>query len=229
MRIPENKLHTFFNDVGIQISEGEISKILIENGKKLKKEVKMIKEIGLSNSTYVNMDETGWKNSGVNEYLWYVGNEKFSIYEIHDKRNGEVAKKVLGIKEGEKKDIIVVHDDFSAYDILDDYILASALCFIHEMRHFEKLIPYFEEHRKILDNKITELWGIYKELQNYRANPNLQQKELIEQKFDSILKEKTGYEDLDHRMELTHKKKKKLLLCLEYPEVPQRIIQENVL
>lgn len=164
------------------------------------------------------MDETGWRRAGDNAYVWYVGNTKFSVYEIHDKRNGDVARRVLGIEEGERREIIVIHDDFSAYNNLP--VLLSGLCFLHEIRLFEKLIPYFDHHTKILNRKIEELWDIYDALKTYRLNPDSDTKAKIKNMFDRVLTEKTGYEDLDHRMALTYEKKEELLVCLEYPEVP---------
>lgn len=218
LRTPENKIHRLLQEVGIVISEGEVSKILLENGEKLSQESKEIKKTGIRNSSYVNIDETVWRRSGDNAYSWYVGNNKFSAYEIHDKRNNKIAKMVLEIEDGEEKDLIVLHDDFSAYNNLPG--VRSALCFLHEIRLFEKLKPYFEHHVKILNKKIESLWDIYDLLKVYRSNPNSKIKTKINKMFDKILTEKTGYNDLDHRMALTYAKKEKLLLCLKYPEVP---------
>lgn len=218
LRVPENKIYTLLQEAGIVISEAEISKILLENGEKLSRESKEIKKAGLESSIYVNMDETGWRRSGNNTHIWFVGNTKFSVYEIHNKRNSETAKTVLEIKDGEKKDIVAVHDDFSAYNNL--LVSINALCILHEIRLFEKLIPYFDYHIEILNRKIEELWDIYDALKAYRLDPKSEIKTEIKEMFDEVLIEKTGYSDLDHRMDLTYAKKKELLVCLEYPEVP---------
>lgn len=218
LRVPENKIWRLLQEVGIVISEAEISKILLDNGERLKEEVKEIKRAGLQNSVYVNMDETGWRREGKNAYMWYIGNTKFSVYEIHDRRSNEETRAVLEIVNGKRKRLIVVHDDFSAYNNLP--ILVNGLCFLHEIRLFEKLIPYFDWHAEILERKIEELWDIYDALKAYRLNPKLATKTEIKDMFDRILTEETGYKDLDHRMALTHKKKEELLICLEYPEVP---------
>jgi len=39
-------------------------------------------------------------------------------------------------------------------------------------------------------------------------------------RFDEIFLQKTGYDDLDNRLLLTHNKKSYLLLVLDYPEIP---------
>ena len=218
LRVTENKIWTLLQEVGIVISEAEVSKILLNNGEKLQEEFKEIKLAGLQNSVYVNMDETGWRREGKNAHMWYIGNTKFSVYEIYDRRSNEEARAVLEIENGKSKKIIVVHDDFSAYNNLP--ILMNALCFLHEIRLFEKLIPYFDWHTEILERKIKKLWDIYDALKAYRLNPKPATKIEIKDMFDRILREETGYEDLDHRMALTNKKKEELLTCLEYPEVP---------
>ncbi len=218
LRVPENKIWTLLQEIGIVISEPEISKILLKNGEKLSEESKEIKRVGLDNSVYVNMDETGWRKSGNNAHIWYVGSNRFSIYEIHDKRNSEVAKSVLEIKDGHMREIIIVHDDFSAYSNLP--VSMSALCFLHEIRLFEKLMPHFNYYAKILNRKIEELWDIYDALKAYRLNPDLKTKANIKDMFDKALTKETGYKDMDHRMALTYKKKEELLTCLEYPQVP---------
>ena len=218
LRVPENKIYTLLQEIGMVISEAEISKILLENGEKLSYETEEIKKTGLLNSTYVNMDETGWRREGNNKHVWYIGNTKFSAYEIHDKRNSETAKAVLEIENDKTKKIVVVHDDFSAYSNLS--VLASGLCFLHEIRLFEKLIPYFDHHAERLNKKIGELWDVYDALKAYRLDPDSKTKARIENMFDRTLQEETGFEDLDHRLALTCAKKERLLTCLEYPEVP---------
>lgn len=95
-----------------------------------------------------------------------------------------------------------------------------ALCWIHEGRHYKKLVPYLPMHRTLLSDFLEEFWDFYAELLVYRHNPTPSERARLEAAFDALFSRKTGYGVLDERIALTRAKKTSLLLVLAYPEIP---------
>ena len=95
-----------------------------------------------------------------------------------------------------------------------------ALCWIHEERHYVKLTPFLPYHQMLVDRFRARIWEFYSELKQYKENPNEADKIRLSNLFDSIFSIKTGYKQLDERIELTKKKKDALLVVLEHPEIP---------
>jgi len=94
------------------------------------------------------------------------------------------------------------------------------LCWIHEERHFKKLRPFFETHQKLVDGFRSEIWDYYDRLEAYAAAPTEELKQELSADFDELFSCTTGYDELDRRIELTYRKKRELLLVLDFPEVP---------
>jgi hypothetical protein len=95
-----------------------------------------------------------------------------------------------------------------------------ALCWVHDGRHYKKLSPIVPMHRILLDAFLTRYWDYYHLLLDYKKNPsNLRAKTLLEA-FDDLFSIKTGYEQLDDRIQKTKDKKESLLLALKYPTLP---------
>ena len=89
-----------------------------------------------------------------------------------------------------------------------------------QIRHYRKMNPMLEYHRTKLIEFLTKTWEFYELLKEYKKNPSKQQKEFLKQEFDDLFSTKTSYEELDKRIALTKQKKDKLLLVLDYPEIP---------
>ena len=96
----------------------------------------------------------------------------------------------------------------------------NALCWIHEERHYKKLIPIFKVHQQQVEEFRGRIWNYYRKLQKYKDNPNRISKEHLEEQFDQLFSTQTGYDALDKRIEMTHTRKNGLLAVLEHPEIP---------
>ena len=94
------------------------------------------------------------------------------------------------------------------------------LCWIHEGRHYKKLTPCFILHQIQLKAYLKKFWLYYNKLLKYKESPSQQKAKRLSQKFDILFSEKTGYDDLDKRIEMTKAKKESLLLVLQYPDLP---------
>jgi len=69
------------HEIGIDISKGQLSNILIENKDLYHKEKDRILAVGLEVSSYINVDDTGARHKGKNGYCTHIGNEMFSWFE----------------------------------------------------------------------------------------------------------------------------------------------------
>ncbi len=108
-------------------------------------------------------------------------------------------------------------DDAAQYRLVSD---EHALCWIHEGRHYKKLIAHVPLHRELLAEFRTDFWTFYRELNAYRAQPSPGEARRLEQRFDELFGRTTGFHLLDHRIALTRDKKAELLLVLQHPELP---------
>jgi len=90
----------------------------------------------------------------------------------------------------------------------------------HEERHYAKLIPFLPYHQRLVDEFRSRIWDYYYKFTEYKKNPNEEEKIRLSDLFDEIFSTKTGYDDLDNRIQLTGKKKDSMLVVLDYPDTP---------
>lgn len=95
-----------------------------------------------------------------------------------------------------------------------------ALCWIHDGRHYKKLMPYVAYHQKILADFLGQYWDYYAKLEQYRASPNDRDGEQLRQEFDTLFSTVTEYAPLNRRIAKTKAKKEPLLMVLKYPQMP---------
>lgn len=101
------------------------------------------------------------------------------------------------------------------------YITAEhSLCWVHEGRHYKKLMPVVDYHRQLLDDFLKQFWTFYRKLQAYRSQPSDEQAAVLDQAFEALFSTVTGYNDLDKRIAKSKTKKARLLKVLKYPEIP---------
>jgi hypothetical protein len=111
---------------------------------------------------------------------------------------------------------LLVCDDAPQFNWLT---VELALCWIHEFRHYKKLLPHLSYHRKVLETFKESFWKLYRQLLAYRQNPNQKDAEYLQAEFEQLFEPTTGYEELDKRLALTLAKKEPLLMVLIHPEI----------
>ena len=217
-RVTENKIHRILEEIGIIISEGEISNILTkEKSNAYAIEKQAIFEIGVKHADYLNIDETGARHKGNNHYLHVVCNKLFTAFFIRQAKGSDTIKHLFGLNDEAQIDIPIISDDAGQYIDVSSH---HALCWIHEIRHYKKMNPFLIHHKSILNVFLTELWTFYELLAQYKDDPNKIKSQYIHERFDSIFSTVTGYGTLDERIAKTKKKKDELLLVIDYPNVP---------
>jgi hypothetical protein len=112
---------------------------------------------------------------------------------------------------------LLIADDAPQFKLVTDEV---SLCWIHEGRHYKKLIPHVAYHRQLLDDFLTRYWNFYGQLLAYRGHPTEEDRLRLPSGFDDLFSTVTGYDVLDERIAKTQAKKDSLLLVLEHPEIP---------
>ncbi len=218
-------LHRMLTGIGIQISNGEINEILLGNGDALAGVQKHLRTIGFKKSSYLQSDASGAKRKERttgkirNQYIQVISNKLLSVFSITKHYNAKTLNLLLG-RHGRQKPF--VSDDGSPNgECLK--CKDKQLCWVHEIRHYKKLFPFFNSHQEQQKMILTQWKEFYHLAKHYvESPPEIQEvkKREIQTVFDQITSQTTGYDLLDKQLKLTKKKKERLLLFLDHPELP---------
>jgi hypothetical protein len=74
-------------ELGIDISAGQVNRIIVEGNELFHKEKDEILQVGLKISGYVNVDDTGARHQGKNGYCTHIGNEMFAWFQSTDSKS----------------------------------------------------------------------------------------------------------------------------------------------
>lgn len=285
-RITEPLLFAQLKEIGVLISEGQLSNILIQAKEAFHQEKNELLPAGIAATGQVKVDDTGARHRGHNGYSTIIGNEYFTyivstdsksrinflqvlhgcnprylinedtadyiesiksshwlggcllshakdrsmsqtewdafLLEINIKSEGDVKLATEAalfaslIANGIPKDLGVHGDDAGQFNVF-----VRSLCWIHEERHYRKLIPSDDATRQAIEQVRGEIWDLYKGLQEYRLAPSDDLKVKLDAVFDDLfLKKKTVSPTLNHQLAKTYTKKEELLRVLERPTTP---------
>ena len=293
MGTSEPKILEFYANVGIMISKGELSNLLIKDKGGFHAEKDAIYEAGLGSSPWQQTDDTQTRVNGKNQHCHVVCNPIYTAYHTKPKkdrlsvldvlRNGRkrifrLNDEALGYlenlpwskeawrrlqswnaKDGEQvleesaflerleavmpklsqqlRKALIDAAAVAAYHAETDYPVVQTLvcddapqfnwlsrdmmlCWVHEGRHYKKLIPVVTLHREMLEGFLKCFWEYYDQLLTYRQKPTSEESLRLENEFDRLMSTHTGYDELDKRICKTQAKKASLLLVLKYPELP---------
>jgi len=285
-RITEPLLFAQLKEIGVLISEGQLSNILIQAKEAFHQEKNELLPAGIAATGQIKVDDTGARHRGHNGYSTIIGNEYFTyivstdsksrvnflqvlhggnprylinedtadyiesikpshwlggyllchakdrsmnqaeweafLLEINIRSDGDVRMATEAtlfanlIANGIPKDLGVHGDDAGQFNVF-----VRSLCWIHEERHYRKLIPLDEATRQAIEQVRGEIWDLYKGLQRYQLAPCDDLKAKLDAAFDDLfLKKKTASHTLNHQLAKTYAKKAELLRVLERPETP---------
>lgn len=99
-------------------------------------------------------------------------------------------------------------------------LFLNGLCWVHEERHYRKLIPVAESERVEIDKVRSEIWDFYETLKTYKLQPTLIQQVELLKRFDEIFGAKYSSRGLTALMVKTRSRKEGLLMVLKYPVIP---------
>lgn len=75
------------HDFGIDISAGQLSRILTENQETFHQEQEEVRAAGLATASYIGTDDTGARHQGRNGYCTVIGNDLFACFESTDSKS----------------------------------------------------------------------------------------------------------------------------------------------
>ena len=113
---------------------------------------------------------------------------------------------------------VVVSDNAPEYNKIATQ--AHGLCWIHDARYYNKLIPYIEYHQKILDDYMDKYWAYYDKLLEYKNKPDKKLEAKLNKEFDDLFIADTDFFQLNQCIEKTVSKKQELLAVLKHPQIP---------
>jgi hypothetical protein len=265
LRVPQEKILNLLSSQGIVISAGTISNMLIKKHLAVFTEERQdLLRAGLQTTIYQHIDDTGARENGDNRYFTTLCNPYYSTFFTHTRKDKSTIANLLSLLDESPMEDDETSSDMACGHLLEgnansaaetdsplrryvtilvaddaaqfhDQTLHRALCWIHEERHYKKLHPFFEAHQKLVDDFREQIWAYYRDLKAYKHKPSHTLKQELSDQFDDLFSQRTGYDELDHRMALTREKKQQLLLVLEFPEVPldnneaERALREYVI
>jgi hypothetical protein len=86
-RVTEPLILESLREFGVDISAGQLSKILLEDKSDLHTEKDEILQAGLEVSNYINVDDTGARHDGKNGFCTHIGNELFGWFKSTESKS----------------------------------------------------------------------------------------------------------------------------------------------
>ena len=289
-QMSEPKVTELLRSVGGQISDGQVSNLLIKDHPVFHAEKDALYRAGLASSPWQHLDDTSTRVNGRNGYCHIVCNPLYTAYFTttakdrltildvltnHRSRrflvNGEalgyvevcglsavrrgqlgrlpcetsmdeatmqalLEEHMPGLGPQQRKWILdatavaayhadlgfpvvrlLVCDDAPQLALVTEEL---ALCWVHEGRHYKKLVPYVPHHHTLVDAFVECFWTYYDQLLAYREQPTPEEARRLDREFEALFSTVTGYDALDERIAKTRAKKACLLMVLTHPEIP---------
>jgi hypothetical protein len=108
-------------EMGVDISAGQVNRIITEGKQRFHEEKDEILRVGLKACTHVNVDDTGARHQGKNGYCTHIGNELFAWFRSTSSKSRMNFLSLLGTGLND----YVVNGDALAY--MEDQMLPKAL------------------------------------------------------------------------------------------------------
>ena len=121
------------------------------------------------------------------------------------------------IEHGVPRDLHIHSDDAGQFELFK-----NSLCWIHEERHYRKLVPAHPEIAVEIEKVRDGIWQLYKDLKNYKEAPTELERIKISQSFEDLFRPKQPslYQVINDRLALTYAKRDRLLVVLDRPTTP---------
>jgi hypothetical protein len=289
-QMSEPKVAELLRSVGVQISDGQVSNLLIKGQAPFHAEKEALYQAGLASSPWQHLDDTSTRVNGQNGYCHIVCNPLYTAYFTtaakdrltiidvltnHRPRRFLVNAEALGFMEAcglsavrrqqvEQLPSGTIVDEATMQALLETYLpglgpqqrkwildataVAAdhadvefpvvrllvcddapqftlvteelALCWVHEGRHYKKLLPSIPYHQGLLEAFVQRFWTYYDQLLAYREQPTPEEATRLTEEFETLFATVTGYQALDERIAKTRAKQSCLLMVLAHPEIP---------
>lgn len=78
--VPQHLILEQLHDIGVEISEGQLNRILVDKTEAFHIEKDALLQVGLKVSPYIHVDDTGARHMGHNGYCTHIGNAWFAYF-----------------------------------------------------------------------------------------------------------------------------------------------------
>jgi transposase len=138
MRLPVRQIRVLLASLyGVQISVGEIVEVLHRLVAEAQPLLDALKT-QIRASPAVQADETGWREDGLNGYIWSLSTPTIRYYEYHHSRGGEVVKHLIG----DNFQGVLGSDFYAGYNIHQGL---HQRCWVHFLRDVHELKKQFPQ------------------------------------------------------------------------------------
>jgi len=186
MRLPLRQIQAYLATLhDLKLSLGEITEVLHRLSEKMEPTLAALKAT-IRGSPAVQADETGWREDGLNGYIWSVSTPTIRYYEYHHSRGHEVVEALLG-----PEFIGVLGSDF--YAAYNSYEGLHQRCWVHFLRDGHDLTEQYPDDAAV-QAWFTAVKALYEKARAYAGpDPSLpvakqqaarrQQQQLLEQEL----------------------------------------------
>ena len=116
-RVPQPLILEQLRELGIDISAGQVNRLLIENKEAFHTEQQAVLQAGLETAEYVHTDDTGARHQGQNGYCTVIGNDLFAYFcSTQSKSRDNYLRLLRG-----------PHQDFVLNEYARNYLIAQQL------------------------------------------------------------------------------------------------------
>jgi transposase len=183
---------------------------------------------------YVHADETGWRNEGVNHWLWCFIARGYAFYRIDRNRSGKVVTAVLGKRYAGT----LISDFLGAYNRIR---CRKQRCLVHLLRLIKKWLVYFAGDRKrrkyfeTLKAVVKSIILLSEQYTHGRPRNFVARKADLLARLRKNLNLRLGHPRADKFIRKLSAKRNQLVACLDVPEVcahnniAERCLRDNVI
>jgi transposase len=188
----------------------------------------------LPSQRYIHADETGWRNEGINHWLWCFIAKGYVFYHINRSRSGKVVTAILGKRYAGT----LISDFLGAYNRIR---CRKQRCLVHLLRLIKKWLIHFAgdgKRRKYFETMKALVKSIIRLSDQYaKGRP----RNFVTRKADLVARlRRTLNIRLDHLradkfIRKLAAKRNQLVACLDFPEVcahnniAERLLRDNVI
>jgi len=221
--IPFRKTQKVFKNIfGLELTHPSLVGFdtkMAENGAVLYERIKSL----VRHSSVIHGDETGWRVSGINHWLWAFTNKELALYRIERSRASKVIEDTLG----KKYDGFIISDFYSAYNVIE--AKGKQKCLGHllaEIKGIEKNHNFAEgsqewlfcQNLKVLLKSAIEDWNKFR-IGEWTLAELKQTKEMVAQGLTELLLRSSENKDIKRLQKRIIKHNEELLTFLDHPEV----------
>jgi transposase len=161
-RMPQRMIQKLINGLyDLHISIGEITEILHRVSEWAKPIVSGILR-KIRGSPDANADETGWREDGINGYLWSVSTSAERFYYFHRRRQARIIQHILG---GQFEGVLGC-DFYASYDW---YLGPKQRCWVHLFRLIDKVVQTHPSV-KVWADKVHHIYRAVKKASRRKAD-----------------------------------------------------------